>query len=165
VCVRARESVRASVCACASAQASVRKFSIVGQYTYRQHTPRIHLTIIIQLLTSANSARRHTDTLAQVPSDGYRHLHACLPSVLCARVPALVKELFVSLQALCVTAGFSLVAGIKLGQWSDEPDSEGRKHRTNNFVIALNASFGPKSTPSVEKQVITVQLNFNEGCD
>ena len=42
---------------------------------------------------------------------------------------------------------------IVLGQWPEEADEEGEKVRTNSFTVAINASFGPKSTSSVETQV------------
>lgn len=44
-------------------------------------------------------------------------------------------------------------ADINLGPWSEEVDEGGEKHRTNSFTVAINASFGPKSTSSVEQQV------------
>ncbi|XP_067928922.1 protein Aster-A-like isoform X2 [Watersipora subatra] len=45
---------------------------------------------------------------------------------------------------------------INLGEWS-EPDAEGVRRRENTFTIAVNASFGPKSTRSTETQYMRAE--------
>lgn len=61
---------------------------------------------------------------------------------------------------LCLFYDLLFSVDINIGQWSEEPDSEGKKHRTNSLTVAVHASFGPKTTPSTQHEVKIDAVSF-----
>lgn len=94
------------------------------------------------------------DSDSEVACSGHDHLEKLyLDEVFNLNVDKVFENIFTDSPFFRMFVGSRRTFDLNLPPWEDEPDEEGNRMRNISYTLTLNNSIGPRTSPSVEKQV------------